>query len=187
MPSILTAPPLAEPVSLALTKARLRLVHGDDDAIIGNLIAAARQLVEARTGLALVSQGWSHFHDDWPGREIDLRPTPLIAVDEVKTFGEDDTAAAIDPAHYYVDAASRPARLVLRGSRHWPRPGRIANGIEIVARHGFGPAADDVPADLREAVLQVACHFYETRGPGADEGLPMTVTAILDRHRQVGL
>ena len=34
-------------------------------------------------------------------------------------------------------SAARPARLVLRATRDWPRPGRVANGIEIEVTRGL--------------------------------------------------
>jgi HK97 family phage major capsid protein len=44
----------------------------------------------------------------------------------------------IEPSHYVVDAVSRPARLMLRGSRQWQRPGRQLNGIGIRVRPDTG-------------------------------------------------
>ena len=66
MPSILTTPPLAEPLALADAKAHLRVTSSDEDAMISTLIIAARRHVEQATGLALITQGWSVFLDRWP-------------------------------------------------------------------------------------------------------------------------
>lgn len=188
MTSILTAPPAAEPVSLAEAKAHLRLTHGDEDGTLLRLIAAARRLVEIRTGLALIRQGWSQFRDAWPDDGVALlRPGPAIAVEEVRVYGEDDVAAVIEPAHYVVDFASRPARLVLRGSRFWPRPGRPANGIEIRFLAGFGDAGADVPAELREAVLGLLAHAYANRGAEDAPPLPPLALGIIGRWKEMRL
>ena len=184
MPSILTTPPALEPVSLAEAKAHLRVGHADEDGTIGKLIVAARRQAEAQTGLALISQGWSHFRDDWPeDGTVELPLAPVIALDTVKVFGEDDTAAMIDPAHYYVDRLSRPARLLLRGSRVWARPGRIGNGIEIALTAGFGTIATDVPEQLRQAILQLVAHWYEHRGNGEDAAAPLAVADLFAAFR----
>jgi uncharacterized phiE125 gp8 family phage protein len=188
MPAILTSPPALEPVSLDDAKAHLRLVQNDDDPLISTLIIAARRRIEAETGLALIAQGWSCYRDDWPDDGlVELPVAPLIAVTRVTTYADDDTAADIDPAHYYVDSVSTPPRLALRGSRAWPRPGRVANGIEIAVTAGFGSAALAVPEDIRNAVLQLVAHLYENRGTGKDAGLPLTVAAALARYRVVRL
>jgi len=185
MSSILTTPPAVEPVSLAEAKAHLRIGHADEDAMISGLIIAARRHAEAHTGLALISQGWSHFRDDWPeGGVVELPLSPLIAVTQVKTWGEDDVAAIIDPAHYYTDWISRPARLLLRGSRVWARPGRIGNGIEILLTVGFGATAADVPAELRQAILDLVAHWHAQRGDEAETGLPLTVATVIERFRE---
>ncbi|MGQ0485725.1 MAG: head-tail connector protein [Hyphomicrobiales bacterium] len=185
MPSILTTPPAIEPISLAEAKAHLRVAHADEDVLIGRLIVAARRQAEAQTGLLLISQGWSHFRDDWPeDGSVELPQSPVIALGSIKVYGEDDVATVIDPAHYYIDRHSRPARLLLRGSRVWARPGRIGNGIEIALTAGFGAAATDVPEPLRQAILQLAAHWYEHRGNGEDAAQPLAVAQLFADFRQ---
>ncbi len=185
MSSILVTPPALEPVSLAEAKAHLRIGHVDEDAMISRLIIAARRHVEAHTGLGLIFQGWTHFRDDWPeGGVVELPLSPVIAVTQVKTWGEDDVAASVDPAHYYIDRISQPPRLLLRGSRVWARPGRIGNGIEIVLTVGFGAAAGDVPAELRQAILDLLAHWHAQRGDVAETALPLTVATVIERFRE---
>ena len=187
MPSILVTPPAVEPVSLAEAKAHLRITHGDEDAIISTLIIAARRHAEAHTGLALVSQQWRHYRDDWPDDgTVALPLAPLLSIDEVAVYGDDDVKAVVDPAHYYADAASRPPRLLLRGSRVWARPGRIGNGVAILLTVGFGAAAA-VPAELRQAVLQLVAHWYEHRGHANPPPAPLTAATLLAPFRGLHL
>jgi uncharacterized phiE125 gp8 family phage protein len=187
MHSVLTAPPGAEPVSLAEAKAHLRVTHADEDQLIGRLITAARRLVEGRTGLKLMSQVWSVFLDDWPSQDIALPIAPLISVNDVVTYGDDDVPATVDPAHYYAVLGSRPPRLVLRASRVWARPGRIANGIEIKLTAGFGASAAAVPEALRQAMLHALAQWYAERGDSADQGLPLAASALLAPYREARL
>lgn len=188
MAAILVQAPASEPVSLAEAKAQLRIVGNDDDQLLGSLITAARRVVEARTGLCLIAQDWLCLRDGWPeDGVIELPVTPLIAVEEIGVFGEDDTKAVIDPAHYVVDAASRPARVMLRGSRLWPIPGRTLNGIGIRLQAGFGTLAADVPQPLRQAVELLVAHFYAQRGDEAGGGLPVSLGGLLDPYRMVRL
>ena len=184
MPAIQTSPPLTEPLSLPEAKAHLRVTHADDDAYISTLIKTARQSIEARTGLALISQGWSVFLDDWPDHGvIELPLAPVLDVADIKVYGEDDTPSLIDPSHYYEDKVSRPARIILRGSRNWVKPGRAANGIEILLTIGFV----SVPEPLREAVLQLVGHWYETRGDEAAEEKPLHVAQLIQPYREMRL
>jgi uncharacterized phiE125 gp8 family phage protein len=188
MPSTLVAPPAVEPVTLAETKAHLRVAHADEDALIGSLIASARRQIEARTGLALIEQGWIQFHDDWPGDGVvALAPAPISPIDELAVYGDDDVKAVIDPAHYYLDAASHPPRLMLRGSRLWARPGRIGNGIAIALSAGFGLAGSAVPEPLRQAILQLVAHWYEHRGNADAPPPPLTIETLIGPYREFRL
>jgi len=188
MAAIMVQAPASEPVSLAGAKAQLRIVHGDDDQLIAALITAARRVVEARTGLCLIAQDWLCLRDGWPEEGvIELPMAPLLGVEEIGVFGDDDQKAVIDPAHYIVDAASRPPRVMLRGSRLWPRPGRAVNGIGIRVTAGFGPLPADVPQPLRQAIELLVVHFYAQRGDETGGGLPISLPALLDPYRMVRL
>lgn len=184
MPSILTMPPTAEPVALAEAKAHLRVGHADEDELISRLIVAARRHLEGQTGLVFITQGWSCFHDRWPeGPAVEIPVGPIQAVTALRIHGEDGEAAEIDPAHYVVDSASRPARLLRRGSRLWPEPGRIGNGIEIAVTAGFGASGDAVPAPIRQALLLLAAHWYGQRGDTA-AAMPLTLATLIASLRE---
>jgi uncharacterized phiE125 gp8 family phage protein len=188
MPSILVTPPQAEPVTLADAKAQLRISHADDDQLIGTLISSARRVVEGRTALCLIRQQWMQFRDAWPEDGVMALPLwPIISVEELAVFGEDDQKAVIEPSHYVVDAASRPARVMLRGSRLWQRPGRAMNGIALTVEAGFGATPESVPEPLRLAMLQLVAHWYENRGTDAPPPPPVTVDALLAPYRWVRL
>lgn len=188
MSSILVTPPAIEPVSLAEAKAHLRVAHAEEDQLISRLINSARRIVEARSGLLLIEQVWTSFLDDWPDScVIELPLAPISSIASVAAYGEDGIAAAVDPAHYYADTASRPPRLLLRGSRVWARPGRIANGIAITVTAGFGPAAADVPQPLRQAILILIAHWFEHRGTDNPPPLPLTLDALIRPWREVRL
>ncbi len=186
MPQILTVPAVAEPLPLPLVKAHLRLTHDDEDETLTRLAAAARRVVEARTGLSLTAEGWSLFLDRWPeDGVVSLPRAPVMAVNRVTVHGE-EAAAEIDPAHYWLDRASRPCRLVMRAGRALPPPGRALNGIEIAFTAGFGETAADVPADLTEAMLLMVGQWYASRGD-EDFSPSLAAAALLNRWREVRL
>jgi uncharacterized phiE125 gp8 family phage protein len=185
VPLILTSPPATEPISLAEAKAHLRVPHADDDAYISTLIIAARRAAEARTGHALITQGWSLWLDRWPDAPVvSLGLAPVSAIADIIVYGEDGTPATYDPAHYYLDGVSKPGRAVLRPDRLPPIPGRRVNGIEIRFTAGFG-AASAVPQDLKQALLLIIANWFEHRGEGGS--LPRSAAEILCRHRMVRL
>ena len=73
-----TAGPDVEPVTLADAKAALRIDHSSEDDLISSLIRAAREEVEATTGLAMIDQDWRLVLDGIPpNRLVLLRRGPI--------------------------------------------------------------------------------------------------------------
>lgn len=164
MSSLLLVPPAAEPLSLADAKAYLRVEHGDDDAVIAALIAAARTHVEGATRRALITQSWRLTLDHWPVRgRFTMTPVPLRRLLAVRVRRADGTADAIDVAAFTLDAAAAPA-IVSFAPGSLPAPGRTPAGIEIDFEAGYGDAPTDVPEPLRQAVRLLVAHWYENRG-----------------------
>ncbi len=166
MPLVLSAGPEVEPVSLAEAKAHLRIDGTDEDILIGSLIVTSRLHIEAEMGLALVTQGWSWFTDAWPrGASLTLPLRPVQSIAAVRTYDDAGVATTLSPDAYFLDGAGKPARLVRQGALAWPKPGRIANGIEIALVAGYGDAAADVPEPIRHAILLLVAHWHEHRSP----------------------
>ena len=188
MPLILNAGPAVEPVSLAEAKAHLRIDGTAEDTLVGSLIVTSRLHVESALALSLVTQGWSWFFDAWPrdiAVKLPLRPVQSIAAVRLYDEAGDITTLASDT--YLLDGAAAPARLVRQGALVWPKPGRIANGIEIAFTSGFGDVAADVPEPIRQAVRLLIAHWYEHRTPfevgAAATPPPDTVEHLLAPYR----
>lgn len=69
----LYSPPVQEPVTLAEAKTHLRVTYTDDDALIAELITAARQWFEEQTYRALVTQTWDLKLDELPRGDDPIR------------------------------------------------------------------------------------------------------------------
>ncbi|GJL97507.1 MAG: hypothetical protein DHS20C06_13240 [Hyphobacterium sp.] len=190
----LVTPPTVEPVTLSDAKAFLRIGTDHDDDLILQLIASARQRVEAETGRALISRTYREWLDRWdlPGRMADngrqfrLTMPPLISVNTITTYDAHDVGTVWDGANYFVDAQSDPGRIAVR-SGGFPRPGRAAAGIEIIFDAGYGADPDDVPEALREAVLRLTADAYLNRDGDSARILPLAVQSLLAPYKRVGL
>jgi len=192
MSLILTAAPAVEPVTLAEAKAHLRIDGTDEDTLIGSLILTSRLHVEAAMGLALITQSWSWYFDAWPpGTAVGLPLRPVESVAAVRLYDEAGAATMLDPANWFLDGAGLHPRLVRHGALPWPAPGRVANGIEIAFTAGYGSAASDVPAPLRQALLILIAHWHEHRAPLEEgqhaEPLPHMVSDLLAPYRPMRL
>ena len=188
MSASLLTPPAVEPWTVAEAKAFLRVGTGDDDAVIGSLIAAARGQVEALARCVLIDQTWRVTLDAWPVKgRIKLRLAPLKSVVAARVFSETGATTSIDATRFLIDGLGGINAAV------WllPQPGRVVNGIQIDVSAGFGPAASDVPDVLRHAVRTLVAHWYDNRGLAAIGGsvalLPGSVNAMIAGYRALSL
>jgi len=188
MTLVMTSGPDLEPISVAEAKAHLRIDGSEEDALIASLIITSRLHIEAALGLALIAQTWSYFIDRWPrSRAVVLPLKPIQSVSQVRAWAADGTSQALPATSYLLDGMGSPPRLVWHGASTAPVPGRIVNGIEIGLEAGYGEAAADVPAPLRQALLLLVAHWYEYRGPveigAADIEIPHMASALLAPYR----
>lgn len=204
----LASPVTSEPVSPGVLRDWLRDVP-DTDASLERLISAARAHFEKSTNVIVCSQtrvavldGWpmAAGNDDWQSGEgsvlalaqgyVCLPQGPLISVDHIKTLGSDGvTQSTLAASSYYAEVGSRPGRINLVPGKSWPVPGVMRAGIEIQYKVGLGAQPEDVPADVVQAILQIAAHWYENRELmmdgqlGSPQQVPMGAERIIARYR----
>jgi uncharacterized phiE125 gp8 family phage protein len=129
MPLQLITPPTAEPMSLAEAKLHLRVDISDDDALIGALIAAARDYAEGETHKQMVSARWRQLMDNFPGQvysltgnAIYLQRAPVIRVVSIQFLGMDGVVQTMPESDYTVDYSSEPVRIAPVFGKIWPVP-----------------------------------------------------------------
>ena len=83
-------------------------------------------------------------------------------------------------------AHGRRPRLVGRFGRNLPRIPRSGHA-EIRFLAGYGAAWEEVPADLRQAVLLLAAHYYENRSeaPQVAGSMPFGVLVLIESYRSI--
>lgn len=178
-------PPATEPVTLEEMKAQLGQTLDADDDLIERKIKAARQHVEKFTGKTLVSTTLELVLDSFPRGAIAIPNGPLASVTSVEftdANGDEDT---MSPDDYTVDAAGD---RIAPGAAGWPSTDGTIAAVRIRYVAGYGDAATDVPEPLRECVMLLAAHWYESReatliGLSAAE-LPHGVDAVLNQYRE---
>jgi uncharacterized phiE125 gp8 family phage protein len=174
-----TSPPVIEPLTLDEAKLHLRVTSTAEDALITGLIVSARQMCEGFTGLALIERGYSLFLDAWPQAEIILLRPPLLAVSLINIYDASGIATVFDPSNCTLSAAGLPGRISLRDGASPPQPGRAIDGVEIQYTAGYGAAADNVPAALRQGIKQLLAHLYEQRGDVSPDALSASGASAL--------
>ena len=161
-------------LSLADAKAHLRVLHTEEDALIGALRDAAVQYVERASGVVLAP---AEFRWEAAGFDrvacIPVHPvTELLSVEYVDRGGD-----SMD----YEGAEIVMERLSPAPGTIWPMASRVA--VEFVA------GDDIVVPDLQAAVKLMLAHLFENRsavttGPSPTE-LPLAVNALIQMHRRI--
>ncbi|MDJ1159031.1 hypothetical protein QNA08_12370 [Chelatococcus sp. SYSU_G07232] len=190
MTPILVSGPAVEPVSLAAMKAHLRLDTGEEDDLVTSLVTAARLMVEAASGRLLVAQTWRLVLDVWPTEGVLRVPlTPFAGLLAARLAARDGGAPEPLPlAAFATDTRAEPGRIALVAPVPPPRLARGGIELDVAAGYGADPAA--VPMPLRQAVTELAAHWFEHRGDGeaaAEAALPPGVRVLLAPFRRMRL
>ncbi|MCZ0810700.1 MAG: head-tail connector protein [Pseudomonadota bacterium] len=187
-----TGVPLAA-LPLAQFKAHLRLgtgfsEDGLQDIVLESFLRAAMAAIEARTGKALLRRAFTWTLSRW--RDPGGQPVPVAPVDAITAItlrGRSESEEVIDPALYRLERdAQRP---VIRPAGTALPCIPTGGTAEIAFAAGFADAWGDLPADLAQAVLLLAAHYYEYRDETAlGEGcMPFGVRSLIERYRTVRL
>lgn len=157
------------------------------DEVIESFLRAALAAVEARTGKALIARDFTWRITSWrnAGRQV-LPVAPVSAVTGLTRIGADETEEPVAPALYRLVQDLHAPRIEPVGAMLPTIPSGGAMALRFTA--GFGTWSE-VPADLRQAVLLLATHYYEFRGAtGLGEGcMPFGVASLLARYRTLRL
>ncbi len=170
-------------------KAHLRMGSGfaeDDvqDGVLEAFLRAALAAVESRTGKALISRDFRVSFHAWRSETAQALPiAPVQSISELRRIDGANAVEVQDADSYWLQDGGMAAWLMPTGAclPAMPKGGRF----EIVLTAGFGPTWADLPADLAQAVLLLAAHYYEYRHEVAlkDGCMPFGVTSLTARYR----
>ena len=181
-----TVAPVAEPVTTAEAKLHLRVDHGDEDAYIDTLVATARQHIELVTRRAMVDTTFTLKMDAFP---TEIRPprSPLSSVSSITYVDTDGDTQTLSASVYSVDTDTEPGRISLAFNQSWPDIREQNNAVVVTFVAGYGSAATNVPAALRETVKLLTAHYYEFRQPviagTTAVKIPLHIESLIWIHR----
>lgn len=156
---------------------------GMQDALVRGYLRAALAAVEGRIGKALILRRFSLALTRWRDPSAQALPVaPVAAVVSVAVVDGEGVATALPEARWRLEVDTHRPRLLARGAIFpmVPEGGRA----EVVFDAGFG-VWDDVPADLRQAVLLLAAQYHELRHEANVGAMPFGVMALIERWRTV--
>ena len=186
-------PAARNPVPLREFGSHLRLAHGftddgSEDGLLELYLRNATAMIERRTAQALISRVHVLQVPCWDRNGHLVLPIgPVSAIDSIQYVSASSTVD-LDPDDWHLQPGTSRQKLTGKlGGPLWPLPhGSIA---ELRFTAGHGASWNDVPDDLRQAVLLLAAHLYENRFGDVDAsmagGVPAGVLSIVEQHRAV--
>ncbi len=171
------------------------------DDLLSSFLRAALSAIEAQCDKILIEREFQLIATNW--RDVCSLPiapvsaisrlgilTPLSAgetaeaEDEVFDLG---VLSELDLADYQLVKDSQTPKLRALNAYLPTLP--TNGGVYVALTAGMASSLDDLPADLKQAVLLLAAHYYENRTDvGLSAGcMPFGVTSLIARYRNVRL
>ena len=170
--------PAVEPVSLADVKDAGRIDGTEFDAQLAILITAIRLQAEHNLGRRLITQTVELVLDAFPSTDdIDLLLPNAQSITSVKYYDAAGTQQTLDPAAYSLDSDSPTCWLLAVSD--WPATKDVANAVRIRYVVGYGPAAADVPANVRLWIIANVLQALDA--PSGQAPQTMQPMAYVDR------
>ena len=180
------APPI-EPISLAMAKEFLRIDGDHEDALITDLIKVARERVEFMGRLSLITRRRAYSSARVCAGRLVINHGPIKHVHKVSLIDGADNEIEIPKGDIYINRRARPAIIEMRKRDVFSD--YAADPVAVVAEFdaGYGSSPEDVPMQLRQAVLLLLAQHYEHRDEALTRPVPMLVDALLMPYRTVRL
>ncbi len=169
--SLTLVTPAVWPVTVDDAKANSRVSYDDDDFLIAGLISAATSYAERWCSQKFAPETWDYALDAFPSGSIELPLSPVTSVASISYVDSNDEAATI------AGFALNSGRVSVSGE--WP------SGSSVVVRFTAG---NGVPAAVRQAILLLVGHWYETRETASETAMaeaPMGAHTLLNLYRQM--
>lgn len=190
--SVITAPK-AEPITVAEAKTFLKITHTQEDELLPHLITTARQIAETYTRRKFMTQRLISILPFFPNHQkkeglqrvwstgdryaLFLPRGPVQQVIEVERISDEGEASPLSYHGYHVNMNRDPTLLVVDDRSGW--------GVRVTYDVGYGNAAGDVPAPVRQVLLQMVAEMYHNRGV-LETQLVKGVSEILTPYRLPG-
>lgn len=175
------APPETQPVSVAELKTHLRIDSAESDAELTMVIASAISRVDGWSGTlgrCLIRQVWRQDYSCFPACDRIVLPFPSVTATEVKYSDTSNAEQTLSASDYSLHETAAGTVLVLAGAASWPSVYDRADAVRIAMTVGYGLNADDVPAQIRWAIMMLAADLWRNREAGSASD---DATAYADR------
>lgn len=188
--------PATSSVLLAEVKEHMRIDSADEDTYLSALVAASERMIEAVTGLSLISRTYNLYTGDSIDRNkrsVRMPVRPVIDINSIHIIGSDGSETLLPDSAYSLEKGLSPT-LSFNNSENWFSLLGPPAKLRINVMAGFGDNWNTVPANIRQALLLLITSLYFSRGDverAGDQMMNLMKTsgawALLSSYRQVRL
>lgn len=157
--------PLVEPVTLEELRSCVRLTEQDDQENTDLLayITSARNYAEAVTWRAIPKQTIDLWLDNFESRIWLPRP-PFLSVSSVQYYDTSEDLQTVATTVYETSEENGVSFIRLKYGQTWPTTLGHSDSVVIRFEAGYGPAASDVPMQLRQKIKKLAADWFMCPG-----------------------
>lgn len=184
----ITTAPASEPITLTTAKLWLKVDYSTDDALITELIQAAREQAEKYLAIGLLPQTVTETFDCFPSTSttntkasIPLSLAPLRAITSINYTDTNGDSQTLATSVYKTIPGQKPPHIFLRKDQSWPDTLDEVGAITVVYTIGYDDA-DSVPSDIKTAMRLMISHLYDNRNDSVRR-YPVQSEYILDKTR----
>jgi uncharacterized phiE125 gp8 family phage protein len=176
----LVDPPMPEVISLGLAKSHLSVTYDEDNEYISTVaLPAGRERVEMDAGIAIGTQTWELWLDRFPRPDrveawpwvghpygaIVIPIHPVQTIDKISWYDQSNVAHELVDTTYYLDNASRPARVLpINRGDWWPDLSSVRDMAAVKVEMTVGwPDLQHTPALAIQVVLMMMGTFFNNR------------------------
>jgi len=188
-----TVKPAKTPISRDEVKTFAKIRTTTDDALILILINAAVRYAEQITRRDFITRTYETFRDLFPGTfqgfhhgfnsfsehinpfgdsgnfGFEIRKSPLQSIEEIKYLDTAGATIVVASTVFYNTVEEDYSSVLTVPGKTWPTDAEERlQAINIKFKSGFGDDPEDVPDDLRDALLMHVTFLYENRGDCED-------------------
>ena len=157
--------PLVEPVTLEELRSTVRLTEQDDQENADLLahISSARNYAEEATWRAIPEQTIDLWIDGFQSTIWLPRP-PFLSVSSVQYYDQSGDLQTVATTVYETSEDNGVGFIRLKYGQSWPTTLGHPDSVVIRYKAGYGPAASDVPPQLRQKIKKLAADWFMCAG-----------------------
>jgi uncharacterized phiE125 gp8 family phage protein len=160
---------ITEPLTLIQTKLHVRVEHSDDDALISELMIAARQMGEYSAAVALAAAPYEAQYEEFLPYPLTLPLRPVASITSLVTENTDGDSSIIPVSNYHLSGDILYTHIPISAAHIAVR---FVTSAEIGAY-----------ADIKRALLAHIALMYEQRS--GDIPIPQQALSIYQHYREV--